>query len=161
MTTPTLFGGAMNVVAIDQSVNNLTCEQCGKPFEPRSSGGKQQRFCTPECRTIFKNHQRITNGSEKPNGSPTDQPKSEPLGTSQAPKQNEDDDFDWSSDANDNVIVIREQPETAIYFNRYGALVMRQKSADWSEDDQIVFIKRPNMAGFIDRLIRLRDGGRV
>jgi hypothetical protein len=32
------------------------CDQCGKPFEPRSgSGGKPQRFCSSECRTAFHN----------------------------------------------------------------------------------------------------------
>jgi hypothetical protein len=36
--------------------NKPLCDQCGKPFEPRSkSGGKVQRFCSPECRTAFHN----------------------------------------------------------------------------------------------------------
>jgi hypothetical protein len=36
--------------------NKPLCDQCGKPFEPRSgSGGKSQRFCSPECRIAFHN----------------------------------------------------------------------------------------------------------
>ena len=32
------------------------CDQCGKPFDPRSgSGGKPQRFCSSECRIAFHN----------------------------------------------------------------------------------------------------------
>ena len=31
-----------------------SCEQCGKPFEPRSgSGGSVQRFCCTRCRLSF------------------------------------------------------------------------------------------------------------
>jgi hypothetical protein len=34
--------------------NKPLCDQCGEPFEPRSkSGGKPQRFCSPECRAAF------------------------------------------------------------------------------------------------------------
>ena len=27
-----------------------TCPWCGDPFLPRASGGKPQRFCSPDCR---------------------------------------------------------------------------------------------------------------
>jgi hypothetical protein len=34
--------------------NKPLCDQCDKPFEPRSkSGGKPQRFCSSECRFEF------------------------------------------------------------------------------------------------------------
>jgi hypothetical protein len=39
--------------------------------------------------------------------------------------------FDW---LNDNSVVLREQPETAVYFNADGALVIRQRAA-WNQDD--------------------------
>jgi hypothetical protein len=35
------------------------CEQCAKPFEPRSrSGGKPQRFCSPPCRAAYHASER-------------------------------------------------------------------------------------------------------
>jgi YHS domain-containing protein len=41
-----------NLIENDQPL----CEHCHKPFEARSgSGGKPQRFCSPECRTAFHN----------------------------------------------------------------------------------------------------------
>jgi len=41
------------------------CDQCGKPYEPRSkSGGKPQRFCSPECRAAF--HKQPQRGQRSP-----------------------------------------------------------------------------------------------
>jgi hypothetical protein len=41
------------------------CDQCDKPFEPRSkSGGKPQRFCSPECRAAF--HTQPQRGQRSP-----------------------------------------------------------------------------------------------
>lgn len=35
-------------------VDKKTCEQCGVEFSPRAgSGGKPQKFCSPQCRTAF------------------------------------------------------------------------------------------------------------
>jgi hypothetical protein len=45
--------------------NNPLCDQCGEPFEPRSkSGGKPQRFCSPECRAAF--HTQPQRGQRSP-----------------------------------------------------------------------------------------------
>jgi hypothetical protein len=30
-----------------------TCAWCGRAFTPRSTGGKEQRFCRPDCRRAF------------------------------------------------------------------------------------------------------------
>jgi len=58
-------------------------------------------------------------------------------------------DFDW---LNDNSVVLREQPETAVYFNRDGALVIRQRAVWNQEDDPFVFISPANIGEFIDKL---------
>jgi hypothetical protein len=45
--------------------NKPLCDQCGKQFEPRSkSGGKPQRFCSPECRGAF--HTQPQRGQRSP-----------------------------------------------------------------------------------------------
>src|SRR5690349_1327081 len=34
--------------------HSTSCEQCGEPFAKREgSGGKPQKFCSPECRQAF------------------------------------------------------------------------------------------------------------
>ena len=39
------------------------CEHCGGDFIPRTgSGGKPQRFCSPDCRTAFHERQRSQHG---------------------------------------------------------------------------------------------------
>ena len=125
------------------------CENCGKGFEPRK-GGRAQRFCSPECRLAFHAEQRETDKATVSairqrgtlltviEGTAEPKPPLEPTG-----------DFDW---LNDNSVVLREQPETAVYFNRDGALVIRQRSAWNQEDDPFVFISPANIGEFIDKL---------
>jgi hypothetical protein len=57
--------------------------------------------------------------------------------------------FDW---LNDNSVVLREQPETAVYFNADGALVIRQRAAWNQDDDPFVFISPANIGEFLDKL---------
>jgi hypothetical protein len=80
----------------------------------------------------------------KPAGSGGDQPK--PKDEPAAPAKDSED-FDWSDDS---VVVIREQPETAIYFNPAGGLVIRQRNG-WDED-VYVYINAPLIDTFIDKL---------
>jgi hypothetical protein len=54
--------------------------------------------------------------------------------------------FDWA----DAEIVLREQQETAIYFNRDEGLVIRQQC--WPDDDHYVIISKNNIDAFLDRL---------
>lgn len=57
------------------------CDQCGEPFEPRSkSGGKPQRFCSPECRAAFHTGQRSPTCSAPslPTAVEESQPKDQP-----------------------------------------------------------------------------------
>ena len=123
------------------------CEQCAKPFEPRSrSGGKPQRFCSPPCRAAY-------HASERQRGqrSPTlDAPSTLPAVIQPEPEPApavDTHEFSWLE--NDS-IVLREQPETAIYWNPYGALVIRQ--CGYPDDDRCVFITSENIQAFIDRL---------
>jgi hypothetical protein len=126
------------------------CENCGKGFEPRK-GGRAQRFCSPECRLAFHAEQRETDKATivafkqratLPAVTPDlPEPKTSPAPTGE--------DFDW---LNDNSVVLREQPETAVYFNRDGALVIRQRAAWNQEDDPFVFISPANIGEFLDKL---------
>lgn len=57
--------------------------------------------------------------------------------------------FDWNDD---DSVVLHEQPETAIYWNPHGALVIRQR-ASWNEyDDPFVVVAANNVHDFLDRL---------
>jgi hypothetical protein len=57
-------------------------------------------------------------------------------------------DFDWVKNEDD--IVLRSQPETAIYFNPHGSLVIRQRN--WPDDDAFVVINAESIDRFIDKL---------
>lgn len=57
-----------------------------------------------------------------------------------------EDDFDWFRDES---VIMREQPATAVYQNKGGAIVIRQEKT-WQEEDPFVFI-RPE---FIPTLVR-------
>jgi hypothetical protein len=59
-------------------------------------------------------------------------------------------DFDWSDQES---VVLTEQPETAVYWNPRGELVIRQRR--WPDDDPCIFISPHNVAAFIDRLTDL------
>jgi hypothetical protein len=51
-------------------------------------------------------------------------------------------DFDWHDDS---AVVLREQPATAIYPNRNGAIVIRQEHP-WDEDSDTIVILQPQNA---------------
>ena len=126
------------------------CENCGKGFEPRK-GGKPQRFCSEPCRMAFHAEAREADKAAleaiKQRGTLLDTlPDLPDTKTTPTPAG---EDFDW---LNDNSVVLREQPETAVYFNRDGALVIRQRSAWNQEDDPFVFISPANIGEFLDKL---------
>jgi hypothetical protein len=66
------------------------------------------------------------------------------------------DDFDWCTD---DSIILKEQPATAVYFNKGGNLVIRQKG-DWNDDgDKFLFVTPENFNLFADGVAaRIRDG---
>jgi hypothetical protein len=56
-------------------------------------------------------------------------------------------DFDWNAD---DSIILREQPETAIYYNPEGSLVIRQRG--WPDEDVIIIIAEQSIDQFLDKL---------
>jgi hypothetical protein len=138
---------------LETEAASKSCEQCGQSFEPRSgSGGKAQRFCGTKCRAAFHSDGQLSQRSPTYSAPQTlsavipPAKKDEPAATPDDSK-----DFDWS---NDDSIVLREQPETAIYFNPNGALVIRQRAV-WPNDedgDPYVYINPENIEHFLDKL---------
>lgn len=134
----------------DKLQSALLCEQCREPFKPRK-GGKPQRFCSEPCRMAFHAEVReagkaVTEANRATCTLQTvnphlPEPKPTPAPTGE--------DFDW---LNDNSVVLREQPETAVYFNADRALVIRQRAAWNQEDDPFVFISPANIGEFLDKL---------
>ena len=125
------------------------CEQCAKPFTPRH-GGKPQRFCSEPCRMAFHAEAReagkaIVEGNRATCTLPI--PPAATMTPVQPPVAIGDDAFDW---ADDESVVLREQPMTAAYFNKNGELVIRQ--ARWPDDDVFIYIAQNNLADFIDKL---------
>jgi hypothetical protein len=55
--------------------------------------------------------------------------------------------FDWSQD---DSVILRQQPETACYYNAEGSLVIRQRG--WPDEDSVVIIAAPCVDAFIDGL---------
>jgi hypothetical protein len=108
-----------------------TCRHCGKGFEPRKgSGGRPQRFCSPQCRTAWhadgQRGQRSPTCSE-PNAKalPIEPPKEKSLVLSQ------------------NEITIEHDDQT-------GEWVIRQKN--WPDDDAQIYINDEAVHDFVDRL---------
>jgi len=68
------------------------------------------------------------------------------------------DDFDWNAADNDAVI-LKEQRATAVYHNRLGELIIRQK-ASWDDDgDTFVYVTPENCNAFMDGIAaRIRRG---
>lgn len=64
----------------------------------------------------------------------------------------EADEFDWHSESDRDSVVLPEQRQTAIYFNRSGELVIRQEKAWDQEDDSFIYIGKANAQAFLDRL---------
>jgi len=143
------------------------CQQCGALFTPRAhSGGKPQRFCSPECRSAF-HAQRVPTSptcSDQLKTVATQQPPAQeqpPLSLEAAvkiaaaahgiPVQREDpDQFDWSDDPD---VVLREQTAVAIYRNKYDQVVIRQK-AGWDEESDhfVIIASGENLQAFLDKL---------
>lgn len=64
------------------------------------------------------------------------------------PPDDDDDKFSWIDDTN---IVIRAQPETAIYWNGCGQLVVRQNGGGYDDDPFLYFDPR-NLPALIEAL---------
>jgi hypothetical protein len=71
------------------------------------------------------------------------------VAASKAPLQSivDEDDFDWNTD---DSIVLREQRATAVYHNRHGELIIRQKAAWDDERDTFVYVEPENITAFLE-----------
>jgi hypothetical protein len=120
------------------------CENCGSVFEPRKgSGGKPQRFCSPQCRK----------GSQRPNDvvpNVNDAPRvGEDVGRGVGlDVGDETREFNWA--APDNCIALESQLTTVLYRNRDDSLVIRQWN--WPDDDHYIVITKQNIGAFLDKL---------
>jgi hypothetical protein len=83
-------------------------------------------------------------------GQDVGQERDKPATTEVVPPSNDDyEHFDWD----DEIVVIHEQPRTAVYFNPNGALVIRQDR--WPDKDQFVFIAPGYFEQFMEKLTEM------
>jgi hypothetical protein len=59
----------------------------------------------------------------------------------------DEDDFDWNKD---DAVILQEQRATAVYHNRLGELIIRQKAAWDDERDTFVYITSDNVMAFLE-----------
>jgi hypothetical protein len=146
--------------AVKADDHSTGCEQCGKPFEKREgSGGKPQKFCSPDCRQAFH-----SNG-QRSQRSPTRDIATKPTATPSADQakaaveaceariatllgNEREERFDWIKD---DSIILEKQLPIAIYLNRRDHVVIRQEGGADGEDAFII-IAPQNIQEFIDRL---------
>ena len=150
-----LLGGTINQANTpknpDPQDGGATCEHCGKPFKPRSgTGGKPQRFCTPECR--FASHANVAQRSSPHVGvndgaAPNTPP--EVKRTGEAPEA-DGVDFDWNDD---DAVVVPEQRAGAVYWNPRGQIVIRQLG--WPDDDPFVFFAPEHAVTIAKAILKL------
>jgi hypothetical protein len=100
-----------------QNIQVRICERCGNTFQPRKgSGGKPQRFCSPECRKGMV---------------PDAKPNAEPVlnvGEDVGKNIGKDVGSDVGDDDDEN-IVVPEQLKIEVYFNRFGDIVIMQEDS--------------------------------
>ena len=124
------------------------CEQCSNPFSRRTgSGGKPQRFCSTECRRLF--HAANVPTPKAGIGETESEAIPQPIAQRPIPEPPRPEEFDWLTN---ELVVLKEQPATAIYFNPGDDLVIRQKAAWDREEDSFIFIAPGNAQEFLDRL---------
>jgi hypothetical protein len=70
------------------------------------------------------------------------------------PPKSDGKEFDWYDD---DLVVLHEQPRTALYFNEYDGLVIRQEGHYLVFDDQLVSIAPEYFESFVRKLCDLLD----
>jgi hypothetical protein len=153
----------LNLVETESATATTLCAHCAEPFERRSgSGGRPQKFCSEECR---RKAQRAPTPDAVPDVGGTPQADEQTPTVADVQKRitgsHKPDylqhtwDFDW---VKADCIVLREQRDTAIYWNPHGNLVIHQR-ADWDESNDPFLVI---CAKFIDRLCDIAGiGGAV
>jgi hypothetical protein len=66
------------------------------------------------------------------------------------PIADDPDKFDWDN-PDEGSIVLREQRATAVYRNRAGEVIIRQKGP-WPDEDSFLFISPENEVAFMERM---------
>jgi hypothetical protein len=158
-TTDQAADGELPLDDLAPSAAARACDHCGDTFAPRTkSGGKPQRFCSPECRASYHDSQRPQRGPtcEPPNALPAITGQSTPQ-TAQAgsPEGDGEEDFRWGSEST----IIPEQQAVAVYLNPNDDLVIRQERAWDQAEDSFVFVCRENIDAFVDKLTDLLGYG--
>ena len=134
------------------------CEQCQSPFAPRShSGGKPQRFCSPECRTSFHAGQRSQHTptcSEHPTLAAVRQPPKRTPTT-----RDRKDDWEWWHDPENQVDIVQRRIDgIAIYENNDDNIVIRSARRD-EDEDTVIIVSRGCLMAVIDKLCDLAGIG--
>src|SRR5262245_26087133 len=88
--------------------------------------------------------------AEKPT-KPEHKPTNRPLARAAHPETTED--FDWD-DPDEDSIVLREQRATAIYHNRNGEVLIRQRAAWCDDSDSFVLVTEENLQTLLDGLAK-------
>jgi hypothetical protein len=152
----------------ENTFGKLNCGNCGQAFEPRNrKRGSPQKFCSSECRVqAFRvgkdpNTQSVSSQTQSVSQSVSyDSPNvadagelvtkfPHHFGTPTPPE----DEFDWADDPD---IVLRRQCATAVYFNKFDELVIRQQGFEgdsWGNTmDSCVYINQAFFKEFVNRL---------
>jgi hypothetical protein len=110
------------------------CAHCGKPFEPRKgSGGKAQKFCSPDCRRAF--HADAQRGQRSPTCSaPIASPAvHQPVVSKSGPR-----------------CLLAAQDPITVERDNHGNLVLRQSCRSDVED--VIVVRRDYEQQFLDAL---------
>jgi hypothetical protein len=84
---------------------------------------------------------------ELPLATPTDAPDCPAKKPSPPLARADDDRFDWETD---DSVVLREQRATAVYRNRAGEVIIRQRGPWPEEEDSFLFISPENEVAFME-----------
>jgi hypothetical protein len=120
----------------------ITCQRCGKSFEPIQRGGKPQRYCSVECRKGRAPNDQ-TNGERTTKGTPTN---AEVVHKGVHPDAGDE----VSTFPDHENVVLQAQDLTSIYFNNDNSLVIRQHR--WPDEDHWIIVTRDNIETFLDEL---------
>jgi hypothetical protein len=86
---------------------------------------------------------------ELPLATPTNAPTDIPVKNASPPlAQAGPDEFNWD-DPNEDAIVLREQRATAVYRNRAGEVVIRQRGP-WPDEDSFLYLSSENEVAFME-----------
>jgi hypothetical protein len=140
---------------LPEAPTKVRCEQCGANFQPRNgSGGKSQRFCSPECRRQF-------HGGTSP--TPPTPDAGDGLGPNQVPDEKppiiRSPKSQPALDPLDDVkcIVIENQLRVSVYLGEDNDVIIAEDGQYGRDDSCRICIAKHNLDLLIDRLEDIRD----